>query len=116
MDENTNSQASPIMESVPNPIATALTVSVSVPEAIEIKMVDASVLTDYEMWFFLSSILASTVIGFATVWIQEDFNPTFGSISVVFLVLFICTISMTLWKRQQLRSKSKSVQLSVNQS
>ena len=39
-----------------NPIGEELMVEVSIPEKIEIKMVDASSLNDFELWSLLASI------------------------------------------------------------
>ena len=52
-------------QSSDNPFGDALDVTVSIPETLEIKMVDATVLSDYEVWQFISSILGAAVVGFA---------------------------------------------------
>src|SRR4051812_32193192 len=62
--------AQPRGEATDNPLAGGLSISVYVPETIEIKMVDASVLSAYEIWVFIASILASTTVGFWVAYTQ----------------------------------------------
>jgi formate/nitrite transporter FocA (FNT family) len=91
-------------------------VVVSVPDSIEIKMVDASALSDYEVWFFISSILASAVIGFLVAFLQglaaSAANASqLGYTTLVFAILFAVGLVTTLCKRARLRRKSKSIRL-----
>jgi len=94
-----------------NPLAKALNVTVSVPETIEIRMVDASVLADYEVWFFISSILASAVVGFFVAYLQSDKSGSLFATTGVFAILFIISCIMTFLKRHKLRKKSKDIKL-----
>lgn len=55
---------SPESEPSDNPFAKGLNVTVSVPQTVEVRMVDAAALSDYEVLFFISSILGSAVVGF----------------------------------------------------
>ena len=79
-----------------NPLGTSLNVVVSVPEAIEIRMVNASSLSDYEMWVFLASVLSNAVVGFVVATIQAyDSNATNACqllmTAIVFGILFVAT-------------------------
>jgi hypothetical protein len=97
-----------------NPLAGALNVAISVPETIEIKMVDASVLSDYEVWFFVSSILSSAVIGFLVAYLQGK-EIAFLAMTGVLFVIFLVFLKMTFEKRNTLRKKSKIITLRATQ-
>ena len=58
--ENTN----PISNSVSNPLANQFNVVVSVPQAVNVKLVDASLLSEFEIWMYLSSVLLNISTGF----------------------------------------------------
>ena len=98
----------------PNPIASGLSITVSVPETIEIKMVDASTLADYEIWFFIASILSGAVIGFLVAFFQENFAPIYGWMSLILFIIFVLSVIMALTKRAMLTKKSKTICLPVN--
>jgi hypothetical protein len=105
-------------EPTDNPLAGGLSISVYVPETIEIKMVDASVLSAYEIWVFIASILASTTVGFWVAYTQalDSKLPTVPYIlhtTQVFGGLFIISAITAFTKRRILSRKSKSVKLSV---
>jgi|JI9StandDraft_1071089.scaffolds.fasta_scaffold17701_4 hypothetical protein len=89
-------------------------VTVSIPETVEIKMVNASTLSDYEVWGFISSILSNAFIGFWTAYFTNTDNNKASSIffsSIVFTILFIVACSVTYRKRGQLQKKSKDIRL-----
>ncbi|SRR6266568_471407 len=94
-----------------NPLAGSLNVTVSVPETIQVRMVDASVLADYEIWFFISSILASAVVGFMVAFIQDTTKLSLLAMTGVWLLLFVIAVCTTLAKRSRLRKKSKEITL-----
>ena len=90
-----------------NPLARGLNITVSIPETVEIRTVNASVLADYEVWVFISSILSNAVVGFAVAYFQSLSTPnstsvTWLMVALVFLVLLIIAIRMTLSKRESL--------------
>ncbi len=97
--------------SVENPLAGGLNVSVSIPETIEIRMVDASALADYEMWFFISSILANAVVGFGVAYFQDTTKQFLFYNTLVFLVLFLASAFFAFFKRYKLREGSKAIKL-----
>lgn len=94
-----------------NPLAKALNVTVSIPETVEIRMVDASVLADYEVWFFISSILASAVVGFFVAYLQSNGGGSLLATTLIFAALFAISCIMTFTKRHTLRKKSKDIKL-----
>ena len=100
-------------EASDNPLATALNVTVSVPDTIHIKIVEASALSDYEVWFFIASVIASAAIGFFVAFIQDG-DLVLLVVTGVFGILFAIAIAMTISKRRLLRNKARDVPLRVS--
>ena|SRR5205809_2240610 len=98
-----------------NPIAKGLSVTVSVPETIEIRMVDVSALDDYEMWVLLSTIVISFAVGFTVAFVQEPSKLYLLAVAILAFLLFVCCLSFALYKRARLRRKSKRVQMKVSE-
>ena len=99
-----------------NPFAGAANISISVPETVEIKLVDASALADYEVWFLLTSMLSSTVVGFVVAYIQSQGQQIQGSllaISIVFIIIMLVCGFMAFVKRRKLTTKTKRVKFRV---
>src|SRR5688572_25219691 len=94
----------PATEPIPNPVHDTFNISVLVPEQITIRMVDASALSDYEVWVFLASVMASASTGFLVPYLQAEAandpmqRPLFW-MTVVMLTLFLVSLSMALGKR-----------------
>ena len=104
-----------------NPLGESFNITVSVPESIEIKMVNASTLSDYEIWFFIASVLASAVIGFLVGTFQafdaKAANaPQLLWTTIVWIVLFVIAIVTTFVKRYKLKKTGKSIKLRTTQS
>ena len=89
-------------------------ISLHVPENIEIQMVDSTWLSQYEIWFSSAAVILSVASGFIVAWIQ-DTNPdtkfVFGAVSIIFVVIFCFCLVMTLIQRRTLRKKRKVVKL-----
>jgi len=101
-----------------NPLAEHLTVTVSMPDTIQIRMVDARVLEDYEIWFFISSLLFAVVVGFGVPLLQSYKAPNgvdnmLLANTGVFIVLFGVSLIVALRKRYALKCKSKTITLKV---
>ncbi len=94
-----------------NPLSDFFDVTVSTPETLEIKMVDATVLSDYEVWSFIASFLGAVVVGFGVAYLQATKNVTLLATTVVFLVLFGVAVRMAYAKRKRLAAKSKTIRL-----
>ncbi|MEX0899850.1 MAG: hypothetical protein WD081_04075 [Gammaproteobacteria bacterium] len=99
-----------------NPVDDSFNIIVSVPESIQVRMVDASVLEDYEVWLFISAIISNAGIGFVVAYFQALDGPSpsapyIGWTAVVFIVLFAFSITVALRKRLSLRRKSRDVKL-----
>ncbi|MBI2871196.1 MAG: hypothetical protein HYY14_05735 [Candidatus Omnitrophica bacterium] len=102
-------------ESSGNPIAGGLNVMVSVPETIEIKMVNASTLEEYEIWFFISSVLANFLAGFAVAYLMSDFNGILAANTAAFLILFGVAVLVTIRKRARLQAKARPLKFKASQ-
>jgi len=109
---------SPNKMSIPteNPIGDTFNIVVSVPESVEIRMVNASVLGDYEIWIFIASLLSNAVVGFLVAFIQaldsKSLNTSnIGWSLVVFVILFLIALAMAVFKRVSLRSKGRDIKL-----
>ena len=92
-------------------------ITVSIPETVEIKMVKASTLSDYEVWIFIASILSNAFIGFWTAYFTNTDPYKEGSLffsSVVFTALFAITCMVAFKKRGQLQKKSKNIRLKTH--
>nr|WP_299214213.1 hypothetical protein [uncultured Allomuricauda sp.] len=97
-----------------NPLGDELNILVSIPESLEVKMVNASILSEYEIWFFISSVLASVMSGFWVGFAQNS-NTEIDSIlkwnSIAFTILFGITTIVAFRYRYKLKKKSKSIKL-----
>jgi hypothetical protein len=93
-----------------DPFGGGLNVTVSVPETVEVRMVDASVLADYEMWLLFSSILGSAVVGFVVAAIQSEQQRLWVN-ALVFGILFLLSLGRAFWTRSRLRRRSRSIPL-----
>ena len=99
-----------------NPLGGSFNITVSVPDKISIKMVDASILEDYEIWLFISSLLGSAVVGFLVSLLQAMDTKSaalnyIGWTTVVFVVLFAISIIVALRKRSALRKEGRDIEL-----
>ena len=103
-----------------NPLAGALDIQLSVPEIIDIKMVHAAALNDYEVLLFISSLIGSAFTGFLVAFIQSfgpDHVPDWSLcwMAVVWLLVLVVTIWMAVAKRKAIRRGSKVVRLKATQ-
>ena len=95
----------------------AFDIMVSIPDKLEIKMVNASILSEYEIWIFISSLLSNAVIGF---WVAYATNTNVVTNvillwnSIIFTILFIVTLFVALRKRYLLSKKSKTIKLKTS--
>lgn len=93
----------------PNPLAGSTNVAVSLPETVEVKLVDASVLQDYEIWSLATSILSSATVAFFVAYAQTPANQHLLYTGLVFLALMIVTGIAALTKRVKLAKKSRRI-------
>jgi len=100
-----------------NPLADAFNIMVSIPDKLEIKMVNASILSDYEVWIFISSLISNGAIGF---WVSYATNTNtaidkflFWN-SILLTILLFVALFVALRKRYQLNKKSKDIKLKTS--
>lgn len=89
---------------------TGLSVTLSVPKILHVPLVNASVLSDYEAWIFVASVLANAVVGFLVAGLTNK-DTALLTITLVFSILFVLAITMAFSKRRQLREKTTNVTL-----
>jgi hypothetical protein len=94
-----------------NPLIRAFDVSLLVPESVEVRMVDASALANYEVWVFIASVLSNAVLGFLVAFFQSDESWSLLASALVFFVLFVVSASWAFVQRRQLRKRSRRVKL-----
>nr|WP_225777344.1 hypothetical protein [Pseudomonas sp. Marseille-Q3773] len=97
----------------------AFNVIVSIPDNIEIRMVDASALGDYEVWIFIASLVSNFVIGFFVAYVQEakissPTAPYIGWTTFGFFVLFAISVAMAIAKRMAMRKKGRKISLKTS--
>lgn len=102
-----------------NPLGESFNITVSVPDKIRIKMVDASILEDYEIWLFIASLLSSAVVGFLVAYFQaiDSKSPSvtyIGFTVLVFGVLFVLSVFVSFRKRSSLQKKGRDIELKTS--
>ena len=100
-----------------NPFAHSANVTISVPESVEVRLVDASVLADYEVWSLATSILSSAVVGFLVAYLQsaQEYKGVFLVIACVFAALAVLTGFMAHANRRKIRKQARSVRFRVGE-
>lgn len=107
--EHVEADKLPQSEPGTNPLAGSLNLMISVPETIRVKMVNASVLGDYEIWFFISSLLSNALVGFLVAYLQDTTKTALLAMTLVWAALFVVTTVTTVVKRTSLRKRSKEI-------
>ncbi len=98
-----------------NPFASPANVLISVPESVEIRLVDASVLADYEIWSLAATVSVNFLTGFVVAYCQTKQDDPAKAI------LFACAIFsliisglmgyMAFGKRRSLSQKTRRFRL-----
>lgn len=102
---------SDLSEPSSDPLAGTFNIMVSVPETIEIEMVDSSVLSQYETWALISSTLFSAFIAILVAVIQSGLSFSLAVCGIVFFVLFVITSIAAYMKRRQMKQKGKKIKI-----
>ncbi len=100
-----------------NPIGNELQFELSIPEKIEIKMVDASSLNDYELWVFIASLLCNFLVGFIVACISNTIPEReflYITISVIFGSLFAFSIFEVYQKRKKMSIEKKVIKMGAS--
>jgi hypothetical protein len=114
-DENLSRPVTPDEVPTGNPLE-GLDVNVLVP-TIVVRMVNADVLGEYEIWFGFASLLATASVAFLVAYIQsfqkdihgvEHDDPTLLVVGIVFFVFFLLAGGRAVVERLKIRRESKS--------
>jgi len=100
-----------------NPLAHSANVTIIIPETVEVRLVDASVLSEYEAWSLITSVLGSAVVGFGVAFLQAsaaDAARYMGNL-VVFSVLLVVSGVTLVIKRRKLHSKTKKLSFRIGE-
>ena len=110
----------PRVSSSENPMA-QFPLSLSVPD-IEVRMVNAAGLEDYEIWLFIASLSSSATVGFVVAWLQSGElikGETVGRdayylvVAGVFFVVFAVTFIRALQLRQRIRKAGNTYRMQL---
>lgn len=116
MPEHVDVDAIKKSEPSENPVAQGLNITVSLPETVEIKMVDASTLSEYEVWFFICSCLCNAVVGYLVAWAQAPTAERTYSINTgIFGILFLISCVKAFYTRHKLSKKTRSIKLRTSE-
>lgn len=110
-------EATPTTGSESNPLAGSSELMISVPETVEVRLVDAGVLSDYEVWALVSSVLSSTVIAFAVAWLQapDGEGGVYLANALVFGLLLLVAGITARAKRKRLNSGVKRLRFRIGE-
>jgi hypothetical protein len=85
---------------------------------VEVRLVDASALADYEVWVLLTSILSSALVGFVVATLQADGQPIqrlMFWVSVLVAVLLGVCAGMAVSKRNRLTASKKRLRFRIGE-
>lgn len=94
-----------------------ISVTISAPNSIDITLVDASSLLDYEIWGGLSSVILSFLTGFVVAMVQEPdpkIKGVFKAISLVLFLFLAFTALMSIIKRTKMKKSKKIINLQTS--
>jgi len=99
-----------------NPTGTNFNVNVSMPECIEIEMVNANSLSDYEHWGQITGVMSNLLVGFFVAFLtidetKKDLKSALLCLSGLFLLFVGYSIYTAYQKRKLMKSKTKKVQM-----
>lgn len=99
----------------PNPIAQSSSIYVSVPEELEIRLVDASVLADYEVWIGLTTILITSTVSSFVAWLGNRDEIALAIVSGVFFLMTWLTGAMVVVKRRSMGRTRQAVRYGLGE-
>lgn len=91
-----------------------MAVEVSIPSKISVKMVDASSLSQFELWGIITSVLCNFSVGFIVAAITNDVAETkklLWFVSIVFIVFTIFAFFWTWREKKKMKISEKIVQM-----
>lgn len=93
------------------------TVALSIPESLEITLVDASQLSEYEVWAILTSISSSAVVGFFVGYLQAAAGTErlwIAITSFAGIVLALSAVNL-FFKRRRLYQKKRRIECRLSE-
>ena len=105
-----------------NPMYNGLNVNLKIPENIDITMVEAKSLGDFELWMFLVSLMSNFVVGFVVAWLSAPDSTTtnpsyktiYGNISLCFIFLFLIFGGILGYKVWQMHKSKKTIKTKLS--
>lgn len=93
------------------------TVTISVPESLEVNLVDASQLSEYEIWALLTSISSSAVVGFFVGYLQAAKGTENLWVAIMTFAGAVLALSglMLFFKRRRLYQKKRRVEFRLSE-
>jgi hypothetical protein len=119
-DGNATDLGTPDDVDTPNPVE-GWGVNVLVPD-LEVRMVNAGALEEYEIWFGMASIFASALVGFFVAYLQsfrtdangvEHSDPVLLGVAFLFLLFLIGAAVRAILLRRRISKKSQSYAMRV---
>jgi len=107
---------------VENPLARGIDFNLSVP-SIEVRMVNASSLTDYEIWIFCASLAFGGFIGFVVAFLQsirtirgvQQLDLSLGVLAALCLILFLVFLVRALVIRRQISRDTHTFNMTASE-
>lgn len=101
-----------------NPLAGGFDFSLHMPE-LEVRMINAATLGDYETWLYAASLVFSAMVGFAVAYLQSFHevkgkdvgDGLFLAVAIVFLALFVLFFTRAMIINRRLRASSKTYRM-----
>jgi hypothetical protein len=119
-----DADAASVPEDVPtaNPLGSGFTFDLLLPK-IQVRMVDAAALEEYEIWIVAASICAAATVGFVVAYLQsfhlalrvgqtivqrQNGEPTFLVVAILFFALLLLSLVRILVLRNRITSRAKT--------
>lgn len=104
-----------------NPMARSFAFQLTVPP-IEVKMVNAIALNDYEVWLFVASLAFSAAVGFVVAYLQSihtasghsQSNHSFLVMSILCAILFLVFFVRALLVRRGLARNARTYEMTAS--
>lgn len=99
-----------------NPLGSALAITVQMPQEIEIQMVNAANMTDYQVWSGISAFLSNVVVGFFVAALTHSDNEVKKILWImtgIFSILLVIAAWMAIRKIRAMKKDQKPIKFEV---
>lgn len=102
-----------------NPLSSGFDFSLHMPE-LEVRMVNAATLGDYETWLYAASLVFTSAAGFAVAYMQsfhtvrpgqEASNGLYLVVAIIFFILFLLFYARAIIIRKTLKAATKTYKM-----